>query len=145
MAHSPRRKTGPRGEESELHNACGQRTLPPRAASTQHFTLDDDGDVLAARPTPLVEVRPQERVLRHTVEHIIDDLPYVQILDVLVPQMGNRLVEVLQKIDTLIPAQVIVVPLIFQDRIPQRFVERRAPQKAEQLVELPTVVSYSSL
>ena len=31
------------------------------------------------------------------------------------------------------------------DRVPQRFVERRPPQKAEQLVEVPTIVSYSSL
>ena len=72
-------------------------------------------------------------------------LPYVQILDVPVPQLVNQQVEVLQKIDTLIPPQVIEVPQIPQDRIPQRSVEFRPPQKAELLVELPTVVSYSSL
>ena len=48
-----------RKEESEMNNATFQKTPPPRAASTVYFTLDDDGDVLAARPTPLVEVRPQ--------------------------------------------------------------------------------------
>ena len=37
------------------------------------------------------------------------------------------------------------MPKISQDRIPQRFVDRRCPQRAEQLVEVPTVVSHSSL
>ena len=97
--------------------------------------MDDEKDVLAARPTPFVEVRPQPGVLRHTVEHIIDVLPCVQVLMCL-------LVEVLQNIDTLTPEQVIGVPKIFPDRVPQRLVERRPPQKAEQLMEVPTVVSF---
>ena len=63
MAHhsAPRRPTmaRARGEESEMNNATGQMTPPPRAASTEYYWLDGDGDVLAARPTPLVEVRPQ--------------------------------------------------------------------------------------
>ena len=49
--------------------------------------MEEKGDVLAARPTPLVEVRPQPEVQRHTAVHIVDILPYVQILDVPVPQM----------------------------------------------------------
>ena len=68
-----------RGEESEMNNSTGQTTPLPRAASTVHFNLFDDG--LAARPTPLVEVRPQLGVLRHSVAHIVDFLPLVQILD----------------------------------------------------------------
>ena len=40
-----------RGEESdEMHNAMGQRTPRPRAASTVFFSMDDDGDVFAAPP-----------------------------------------------------------------------------------------------
>ena len=58
-----------RGEESELNNATGQKTPPPRATSTVYFSLDDNGDVLAARPTPLAEVRPQLGVLRHTARY----------------------------------------------------------------------------
>ena len=88
---APRRPTmaRARGEESEMNNATGQKTPPPRAASTVYFTLDDDEDVFAARPTPLVEVRPQLGVLRHTVAHIVDFSPFVQILDDPVPQMGG--------------------------------------------------------
>ena len=39
---------------------------------------------------------------------------------------------------------VIAVPKISLDRIPQRC-PRRRPRKAEQLVEVPTIISYSSL
>ena len=66
-----------------------QKTPPPRAASTVHFSMDDDGDVLAARPTLLAEVRPQSGVQRHTAVHIVDVSSFVQILDVPVPQMGD--------------------------------------------------------
>ena len=65
-------------------------------------------------------------------------------LDVPEPQMGNQLVEVLQKIDTRTSHQVIEVPKIFPDRVPQRLVESRPPQMAEQLVEVPTIVSFIS-
>ena len=72
--------------------------------------MDDDGDVLAARPTPLVEVRPQSEVRRHTVEQIIVTFVPVQVLDAPVPQMGTQLVEFMQKLDTATPEQVIEVP-----------------------------------
>ena len=136
-----------RGEESEMNTATGQKTPLPRAASTVHFNLFDDGDVLAARPTPLVEVRRQPGVQRHTAAHIEDIVPFVQILDVPVPQSGVQLVEVLQKIDApLPPEQVINVPKISQDLALLRLGDRlRQPQTAEQLMEVPTIVSYSSL
>ena len=89
-----------------------------------------------ARPPPLVDLRPQEGVKRHTVEHIID-VPFVQILDVPVAQMGNQVVVFLQTLDTVTPEQVIEVPKLSQDRIPRRSAVRR-PQKAEQLVEVAT-------
>ena len=84
------------------------------------------------------------QVLRYTAAHIVNIVPYVQILDVPVPQLGDQVVELLQKIDP--PAfveQVIAVPKISLDRVPQRSVCRRT-QKAEQL-EVPAIVSYSSL
>ena len=64
-----------RGEESEMNNAMGQTTPPPRVASTVHFNLFDDGDVLAARPTPLVEVRPYPGVHWHAAAHIETSCP----------------------------------------------------------------------
>ena len=48
----------------------------------------------------------------------------------------------MQKLDTATPEQVIAVPMISLDRIPQRSAVRR-PQKAEQLVEVPTIVFFS--
>ena len=43
------------------------------------------------RPASLAEPSgPQERVLRHTVEHIVDDPRSVQILDVPVPQLRTN-------------------------------------------------------
>ena len=52
--------------------------------------------------------------------------------------------EVLEKIDMVTPEQVIAVPTISLERIPQRSVCRR-PRRAEHLVEVPTIVSVSSL
>ena len=97
-----------------------------------YYRMDDDGDVLAARPPPLVEVRPQSGVQRHTAELIIETFVLVQVLDVPVPQMGNQVMEVLQKIEMETPEQVIAVPTISLDRIPQRSAA-------------PTIVSFSSL
>ena len=56
----------------------------------------------------------------------------------------SALVEFMKMLNTATPEQVIAVPKISPDRIPQRFVNRRRPQRAEQLVEVPTVVSLSS-
>ena len=47
--------------------------------------------------------------------------------------------EFTQKLDTVTPEQVIEVPMLSHDRIPQRSALRR-PLKAEQLVEVPTIV-----
>ena len=103
-------KARSRIDNIELNIATGQKTPPPRAASTMYYRMDDDGDVLAARRTPLVEVRPQPGVLRHTAAHVVDILPYVQILDVPVPQLGNQMVDFTQTHDTATPEQVIEVP-----------------------------------
>ena len=134
-----------RGEESEMHNAMGQTTPPPRAASTVCFSLFDDGDVLVARPTPLVEVRPQPGVLRHTGAHIVDFSPFVQILDDPVPQMGReQVVEFMRKIDApALDELVVAVPKISLDRVSKRCPRPRT-RRADRLVEVPTIISYSS-
>ena len=122
----------------------------PEDSSTQggkHDVLQDGRrrDVLAARPTPPAEVRPLPGVQRHTAAHIEDIVPYVQILDVPVPQLEDRVVDLLREIDApALVEQVIAVPKISLDRVLQRSVCRRS-RRAEQLVEVPTIVSYYSL
>ena len=66
-----------------------------------------------------------------------------QILDDLVPQKVGQLADFWLLLDTQTPVeQVIAVPKISQDIIPQRFVDLD-PQLAELLVEVPTALSYS--
>ena len=112
------------------------------------FELFDE-DTAGVRPGVLAEPRPQERVQRHTIEHIVDLVrvaPMVQILDALVPQTLEQLPGVLQFFDTLttVPEQVLEVPKILPEDVPMRAVLPDT-QLAEQLVEVPTIVSYSWL
>ena len=98
------------------------------------------------RPGVLAEPRPQERVQRHTVEHIVDLVrvaPMVQILDAPVPQTVEQLPDILRFFDTLMPdpEQVIEVPQISHEDVPMRAVLRDT-QLAEQLVEVPTNPGY---
>ena len=82
---------------------------------------------------------------RHIAEHRIGACPFVQILDALLPQMGDQVLELLQKIVTaslVEPVQVIAVPTISLDRFPQRSAVRRT-QMAEQLVEVPNERGYA--
>ena len=88
---------------------------------------------------------PQVGAQRHAVDQIVD-VPGLPTLDGPVPLMVEQLEDVLQILDALIPVaeQVIDVPKIFIERIPPRTSVRK-PQLAEQLVEVPTIVSFSSL
>ena len=108
------------------------------------FSLYDE-EPGGGRPEAFVEPRPQARVQRHTVEHITDLVrvaPMVQILDAPVPQTVDKLHEVLQFFDRLsaVPEPVIEVPKILPED-PMRAV-LRATQLAEQLVEVPTIISF---
>ena len=94
-----------------------------------------------SRPDRLTEVRPQERVQRHTVEQIV--LP--PMLDVPVPLMEEQLlVDAFAPHDIRVPEQGIEVPKILIDELPARTFVREL-QLAEQLVEVPTIISFSSL
>ena len=74
-----------------------------------------------------------------------DVVPMVQILDSPVPQMVEELLEVFRLLDTQVPVeQAIAVPKISLDRIPQHSADL-FPQMLEQVVEVPTVLSLSSL
>ena len=131
------------GHKFEYEAPRRQKPPPPQA----FFQLYDEEDaVWGLRPGSLFDPVPQGRVERHVVEHRIETCPFVQILDAPVPQLGNQVLELLQKIvssSSVEPVQVIEVPKVFPDRVPQRIVERRPPQLVEQLVEVPTDPGYA--
>ena len=67
-------------------------------------------------------------------------------LDVPVPQMVDQLPDIVQFFRVLSPdpEQIIEVPKILPFDVPMR-AALRVTQLAEQLVEVPTIISYSSL
>ena len=112
---------------------------PPRAAAAEYYPLTpgaEAGGVLAAggRPSPLVEVRPQDRVLRRTVEQNVDAVTFPA-LDVPMPQMVDQPLALLLSAHFPDPEQVIEVPKI---SLPPRPTRRfpRILQTAEQWVEV---------
>ena len=101
------------------------------------------GHPQGSRPPCLGETRgPQDKVQQRTMAR--DDVPMLTLLDSLVPQMVDQLVAVLARYDTPIREQVSEVPKI---SCPPRFSRTvlRTPQMAEQLVEVPTVLSHAVL
>ena len=114
------------------------------AGDTEFFSLFEE-ELGGSRPDRLSEVRPQGRVQRHTVEQIVDTVLFAPSLDVPVPQMDDQLVDVCRQLDVRIPKQAIEVPKISSPARPCRRRVRFAEQTAEQLVEVPTIISYSSL
>ena len=106
--------------------------------------VDEFTAYVARRPSPLVEVRPSVRAQRHVVEQLADIAPMVQILDSPVPQTSVQLLEVFRLLDTHMPdEQAIAVPKITKHLIQPRLADcdQRYPQLAEQLVEVPTVLT----
>ena len=141
---APRGQSMPRargGARDVLHGHAPDDAPPPGRQARCISAWTTTGGVLAARPDRLSEVRPQERILRRTVEQNVGVFTYPP-LDVLEPQMGDQLVEVLRKIDTRSSHQVIEVPKVFLVSAPLRRVESRPPQLAEQLVDVPTQPWY---
>ena len=133
-----------RGAGSETYDAPrSQRTANSREDSVYFDLFDEDTE--GARPDRLVGVRPQERDQRRTVEQIVDSPPVVPSLDVPVPQRENQLVEACRHLDLPIPEQAIEVPKISSTPRPPRRRVRFAEQTVEQLVEVPTIISYASL
>ena len=130
--------TRARAEEREMYSAP-RRQEPPLPAGTQYFTLDDEMvPVTGLRPACLVEPRgPQERVSRHTMEQFGELAPLVQILDAPVPQMVDKLEDVLKIVDLSVPVQEIEVPKISSLSCPPPRRVLPEPQSAEQLVEVP--------
>ena len=138
LHHSSFRGAGP-----ETHDAPrSQKTVNSREEAV-FFELYDE-DTAGWRPTPLPEVAgPQAQVLQRTVEPIVDAVSLVPLLDDPVPHTVEQLQDVLKFFDALLPDpdQVIAVPKLYTEDVPMRAV-LRATQLAEQLVEVPTIISY---
>ena len=144
-----RRQTKARaGEEGREEHDALRRQKPP-------FSLEEEPG--GGLPAPLSEVAGRQEVLvRHVVEDLGSVCPVVQILDLPVPHRMDHLAELLNlEEDVLdagrlvdrflqVPELVIEVPKISLDVIPLRTLVPE-PQLAEQLVEVPTIVSFSSL
>ena len=116
-------------------------------ADAEYFELssDDGRPTGGERPAALSEPWPQGKLLRHAGV----GYELVHRLDVPVPQMGEQLPNIVQFFAVQLPVvaePVIEVPKIFLDKTPQRLGDAlRQPQMVEQLVHVPTVVSFSSL
>ena len=95
---------------------------------------------VAMRPLPLVEVQPSERAQRHAVEGLGEFAPMVQILDAPVPQMVDYVAQAFRLLDRPIAEQVITVPTVSCASCPSRS-RVPEPQSADQLVEVPTVLT----
>ena len=116
-------------------------------ADAEYFELssDDGRPTGGERPAALSEPWPQGKLLRHAGV----GYELVHRLDVPVPEMGEQLPNIVQFFAVQLPVvaePVIEVPKIFLDKTPQRLGDAlRQPQMVEQLVHVPTVVSFSSL
>ena len=136
-----------RHEQMAIQMALASVTHHSFQVGTAHDALRRQKPVTSAggmRPLPFVEGQPQVRIHRHTVEQRIEHTPFVQILDAPVPKKVEQLVDFFKDLDSHVPLQVIEVPKISQDIIPQRSVDL-VPQMAEQLVEVPTLLSVAVL
>ena len=110
----------------------GDRPQPPggargevRAKATE-APSSPAGNSSSCKRRPAEPRGAQDRVLRHTVEQIIETFVPVPMLDLdaPVPQTVDQLVDILKFFDTFLPGvaeQVIVVPkFVLQAQIPQR-------------------------
>ena len=93
------------------------------------------------RPASLAEPQVSQVLERHVAEQV-HDAPVVPILAAPVPQMGDQLIVAFRSLDNLMAEQVIAVPKISCSSHAGR-TALREPQIVEQLVEVPTVLTYS--
>ena len=120
------------------HNYTAKIRKPP-TPQPELFSLEEEPG--GGPPAPLSEVAGrQEKVERHFVEHLAEFAPVVQILDAPVPQMDGDVTDTLRILDFPVAEQVNDVPKISCSPCPSRSLVPE-PQSAEQLVEVPTVLS----
>ena len=125
--------------EFSHHSSRGQRKV--RAGEEGHEQNNTVKFRKPPTPQPLFEVAGrQDKVVRYVMEDLGSVCPFVQILDLPVPQIGGDVTDTLRFLDFPIAEQVIDVPKISCSPCPSRSLVPE-PQSAEQLVEVPTVLS----
>ena len=143
LHHSAQRPRMARaGEWGREMNFTATIRDPPPTPQPELFSLCEE-ELCGTRPDRIPTLSgPQERVVRRTVQQIVDDaVQSLPTLDDSAQQMVEQLVHFFMFFDALIlvAEQVIDVPKISQDRTWQRLFDfLRQPQTAEQLVEVPT-------
>ena len=133
------------GQKTARAKATNDTLKPGVARDAVYFELFDE-DTAGLRPGLVTDCGPLERVQRHIVEQLTDFVrvaPMVQIFDGLVPQTVGNPMDAFRVMDQPIAEQVTAVPKIVDSSCPSRVVSRD-PQMAEQLVEVPTVLSFAS-
>ena len=147
-----------RGEWRDLNEApWGHRTASAEttnvtskervAGDAVDFELFDE-DTAGLRPGASLGPSAAGAGTAAHVEHEDVICLIVQILNAPVLQLGEELVHFFRSLDTQLPVeQVIDVPKISDDSIQPRIVDYdlRYPQNVEQLVEVPTLLSFASL
>ena len=129
----------------------GLRERRPKGPADSHqhhyrtcrvLSSDDGRPTGGERPAALLEPLPRVKLQRRAGI----GFEIVQNIGVPVPQMVEQLPETVQFFASLspVPEQVIEVPKSLPHDVPMRRFCRE-PQLVEQLVEVPTIVSFSSL
>ena len=147
VPHGDRGRPG-RGESARRTTRLCSGRCPPRQLVAQHFAMDA-GEELGRHQPP----GGQHRCLRCCRRSGFSSAPqsrsstlcfWSPLLHDVVPHMVEQLVDILAPLDFRVAEQVIEVPKIVCPPRAARTV-LRAPQTADQLVEVPTIISYSSL
>ena len=130
----------------KLYHSANRSDLPKKEVE-HHYALQGQKAARAVWGLPALpsEVAGwQERVQRHAVEHLADLASFLQILDAPAPQVVDNVMDVCRSLDSSIAEQVVEVPILSCPTCPSRSPVLE-PQKVEQLVEVPTVLSVALL
>ena len=119
-----------RGERHELYYTAEFRKRLSRKGAIQHLC----SRLLAGKSV----------WERHCVEDMGTVCPFVQILNYPAPQIVDTVLNFFHLLNLPVAEQVVEVPKVSSSSCPSRAV-LEAPQVVEQLVVVPTIVSYSSL
>ena len=90
-----------KGAAPETHDAPRSQKTVNSKREAELFSLFEE-ELGGTRPDRLSDVRPQERVQRHTVEHLTDlvrSAPKVQVLDAPAPLVVEQLADVLALVE----------------------------------------------